>query len=207
MSNENVAQDIILDCKGLACPQPVVLTKKAIDKKTEALTIIVDNAAAKENVAKFAAGSGYGVVIEKTEDCYHLRLLLRPIDKGDPVGKTEEPVFAPTRPVFLLSRNTLGAGSDELGAILMKSMFISLLEAKPLPKAIMMLNSGVYLALDDSPVLAAMQELSNHGVSVVVCGTCLDYFGVKERMAVGSVSNMYSILSELNKSSVHAITL
>lgn len=199
MSNEIETPGPIIDCQGVACPQPVILTKKAIDKRPAALTIIVDNVAAKENVAKFAASSGYGVSIETEGTIYRLRLLANSIASGngtcpDPQDRTRESV----RPVILFTRKTLGEGSDKLGALLMKSMFVSLLESTPIPQTIMLINSGVYLATEGSPVLVAMRELLNKGVSIMVCGACLDYFDLKDKLAVGSVTNMYSILAELN---------
>jgi len=198
MSNDKEHNNTILDCRGLACPQPVILTKKALDQRPESLTVIVDNAAAKENVAKFATAGGYGVSIEETGGIYQVRLLA-----GTHVGRETASMPATElsdtdeRPVFLISKDTLGQGSDKLGAILIKSFFVSLLETNPLPKTIMLINSGVYLAAQESPVLPAMQELSGRGVNILVCGTCLDYFELKEKMVVGSVTNMYTILSEL----------
>ena len=198
MSNDKDHNNTILDCRGLACPQPVILTKKALDQRPESLTVIVDNAAAKENVAKFATAGGYGVSIEDTGGIYQVRLLA-----GTHVGRETASITATElsatdeRPVFLISKDTLGQGSDKLGAILIKSFFVSLLETNPLPKTIMLINSGVYLAAQESPVLPAMQELSGRGVNILVCGTCLDYFELKEKRVVGSVTNMYTILSEL----------
>ena len=100
----------------------------------------------------------------------------------------------------------LGQGDDQLGAILMKSFFVSLQELQPAPRAILLLNGGVHLAVEGSPVLAGLQELSRRGVNVLVCGTCLDFFQLKDKLAVGSVTNMYSILTELTGAS-RAITL
>ncbi len=108
--------------------------------------------------------------------------------------------------MFLISRSTLGQGDDQLGAILMKSFFVSLQELQPAPRAILLLNGGVQLAVDGSPVLAGLQELSRRGVNVLVCGTCLDFFQLKDKLAVGSVTNMYSILTELTAAG-RAITL
>ncbi len=207
MSNEKEQNNTTLDCRGLACPQPVILTKKALDQRPEALTVIVDNAAAKENVAKFASAGGYGVSIEAAGGLYHVRMLAG-TNIAQPTAPAPATELSATdeRPVFLISKDTLGHGSDTLGAILIKSFFVSLLETNPLPKTIMLINSGVYLAAQESPVLPAMQELSGRGVNILVCGTCLDYFELKEKLAVGSVTNMYSILNELTGSSC-AITL
>lgn len=204
MSTEINANQNSLDCRGLACPQPVILTKKAMDQLPAELIVLVDNVAAKENVAKFASTAGYGVSIEQVEGNYRLRLVAGTVAPHD--SSQTEITAATSAAVFLLTRNTLGSGSEELGAILMKAFFVSLLELPQQPRVIMLLNSGVYLAAEGSPVLAVLQELSQRGVSVMVCGTCLDYFSLKEKLAVGSVTNMYSILTELTGAG-RAITL
>lgn len=193
-----------LDCRGLACPQPVILTKKALDHLPAELTVLVDNVAAKENVAKFASANGYGVSIEQGAGLYRLRLVAGASVAG--INSQPEMGAATTAAAILLTRNTLGSGSEELGAILMKAFFASLLELPQQPRVIMLLNSGVYLAAENSPVLAALQDLSQRGVAVMVCGTCLDYFSLKDKMAVGNVTNMYSILTEL-AGAERAITL
>lgn len=184
----SLSAEKIIDCRGLACPQPVILTKKAIDEAPESLVTIVDNAVAKENIVKFATANGYGVSVEPAGELFRIRM----------VAETLTPVMQKTEPVYLITRDTLGSGSDELGSILMKSFFASLLETNPLPRAVLFLNSGVRLAVSDSPVLPALQTLVGKGVQVMSCGTCLDYFHLKDSLAVGSVTNMFSILAELN---------
>ena len=204
MSADTNTKQNELDCQGLACPQPVILTKKALELFPPELTVLVDNLVAKENVAKFAAANGYGVSIEQGAGLYRLRL----VAGASVTGITSQPEMsaATTAAAILLTRNTLGSGSEELGAILMKAFFASLLELPQQPRAIMLLNSGVYLAAENSPVLAALQDLSQRGVAVMVCGTCLDYFSLKDKLAVGNVTNMYSILTEL-AGAERAITL
>jgi len=198
MSNKIEHKNVVLDCQGLACPQPVILTKKAIDQRPGLLTVIVDNVAAKENVTKLATASGYGVSVEETNGLYQMRMIAASkVAQNDSVVSGSTKATATDAQVFLIGRNTLGQGSDELGVILMKSFFVSLMEMSPLPRTIMLINSGVFLAVEDSPVLPALKELSQRGVSIMVCGTCLDYFHLKEKLSVGSISNMYSILSEL----------
>ena len=207
MSDERNNPTPVLDCKGLACPQPVILTKKALDQRPPQLTVIVDNAAAKENVAKFAAAAGYGVNIEPAGGVFRLHLLAL----GSAPAALPEAAKVPAEgseagPVFLISRSTLGQGDDQLGAILMKSFFVSLQELQPAPRTILLLNGGVHLAAEGSPVQDGLQELSRRGVNVLVCGTCLDFFHLKDKLAVGSVTNMYSILTELTGAG-RAITL
>lgn len=207
MSDERNNPTPVLDCQGLACPQPVIMTKKALDQRPPQMTVIVDNAAAKENVAKFAAANGYGVNIEPAGGVFRLHLLAlgsAPTALSESAGVPASASAA--GPVFLISRSTLGQGDDQLGAILMKSFFVSLQELQPAPRAILLLNGGVQLAVEGSPVLGGLQELSRRGVNVLVCGTCLDFFQLKDKLAVGSVTNMYSILTELTGAG-RAITL
>ncbi len=183
-----------IDARGLACPQPVLATKKALDAISQGVvTTVVDNAAAKENVTKFATASGYGVCSEQAGGDYYIR-----ITKDRPAVGFSEPVSRPASDlVYLLTKDTLGHGSDELGAILMKAFFTSLLEATPQPRSLMLMNGGVKLAVAGSPVLGQLRELAGRGVQIAACGTCLDYFGLKEQLAVGEVTNMYAIVSAL----------
>lgn len=207
MSDEKNKLSMLLDCRGLACPQPVIMTKKALEQRPEAVTVLVDNGAAKENVSKFAAGSGYGVSIETDGALYRLRLTAGTASEATRSGTVrQEAPASETGPVFLIGRYTMGRGDDKLGEILMKSFIVSLQELQPRPQSILLLNGGVYLAVADSPVLSGLQELSRRGVRILVCGTCLDFFQLKEKLAVGSVTNMYSILTELTGAG-QAITL
>ncbi|MDR7868778.1 MAG: sulfurtransferase-like selenium metabolism protein YedF [Sporomusaceae bacterium] len=188
-----------IDARGLACPQPLIATKKALDVIADGVVItLVDNAAAKENVVKFAAANGCGVSVEEQGGNYRIC-----ITKGAPVaaghsgpagGQAERPAG---NTVYLITKDTLGHGSDELGAILTKSFFYTVRESQPLPNAILFINGGVRLAVAGSPVLDHLAALAAAGVTVLSCGTCLDYFGLKDRLAVGGVTNMYSILDQL----------
>ncbi len=191
-----------VDARGLACPQPVIATKKALDAIGEGVvTTIVDNAAAKENVAKFAAANGCGVSVEEQGGVYRIR-----ITKGAPAAGEEGKAAARTGDtVYLITKDTLGQGDDELGAILMKSFLYSLGELEPLPRAILLINGGVKLAVAGSPVVEYLASFAESGVKVLSCGTCLDFFRLKDRLAAGGVTNMFTILGELNTGK--AITL
>ena len=185
----------IIDCRGLACPQPVILTKKAIDEAPDTLVVIVDNFVAKENVVKFAAANGYGASVEPEGNLFRIRMLARQKisdHSGNNAAATDIPA------VYLITQDTLGNGSEELGAILMKAFFVSLQEIKPWPSALFFLNSGVRLTTEGSLVLNALLALAEGGVSIMSCGTCLDYFQLKDKLVVGTVTNMYTILSESN---------
>ncbi|MDT8903322.1 sulfurtransferase-like selenium metabolism protein YedF [Anaeroselena agilis] len=187
-----------IDARGLACPQPVIATKKALDAMAEGVvTTFVDNLAAKENVVKFAVASGCGVSVQEQDGHYRIR-----ITKGAPAAAQgnsagEAAVCPAGETVYLITKDTFGHGSDDLGAILMKSFFFTVRESEPLPKAILFVNGGVRLAVAGSPVLDHLGALAAAGVTVLSCGTCLDFFGLKDQLAVGGVTNMYSILDQL----------
>lgn len=178
-----------IDCRGLACPLPVIETKKALANLSgETLSVLVDNQTAKENVVKFASAQQYGVSVEGKDGLFTIRI----------TAPTEAKVDSAQAPAtsWLITQDTLGHGNKELGAVLMKSFFYTLTEQK-LPQKVLFLNSGVLLALDDSPVLAHIQALADKGVEILSCGTCLDYYGAKDRLAIGGVTNMYTIVDAL----------
>ncbi|MBP2667778.1 MAG: selenium metabolism protein YedF, partial [Firmicutes bacterium] len=181
-----------LDCRGLACPQPVIMTKKALDAEKTPINVVVDNSTAKENVSKFAAANGWGYRVEEQEDgLFHIHMI-PPISSGIVAKGDEKKRLAP---VYLFTQDTLGHGSDELGKILIRSFFTALLEVDPKPKTLLFLNGGVKLTVQGSIVLPSLQKLEQQGVSVLSCGTCLDYYNLKEQLAVGSVTNMFTIIA------------
>jgi selenium metabolism protein YedF len=92
----------------------------------------------------------------------------------------------------------MGKGPEELGEILIKAFINSIKEVSPLPGAIVLYNSGIFLAIEGSPVIEALTEMETLGVKVLVCGTCLNYFGKKDQLRTGTISNMYSILETLS---------
>jgi len=92
-----------------------------------------------------------------------------------------------------------------LGGVLIKSLLFTLVEKQPHPKTVMFINSGVLLTTQGSPVLEHLQKLEQAGVQLLSCGTCLEYYQLKDKLAVGGVTNMYTILDEMSANK--AITL
>lgn len=186
---------IKVDCKGLACPQPVINVKKALDSITEGIvTAVVDNDTAKENVSLFAKNAGYKVSAEKSGGYYQIT-----IAKGSPGAiregrdEAEGGKGTPEGVVYFMTTNLLGQGSPDLGQVLMKSLMVTLNEMSPPPLAILLLNSGVMSACEGSPVLELLQSLSGKGVTIISCGTCLEYYKLKDKLKVGRVGNMLEI--------------
>lgn len=188
-----------VDARGLACPQPVVLTSKAV-AAADQVTVIVDNAVAVENVTRLARSRGFAV--EKTERPDGIYLALHRADA--PVELPEAPMIscssspAVAGPLLVLvPSDCLGRGSAELGERLLASFFCTLLEVERKPQTIIFMNSGVKLAADGSRVLDELRALAGQGIEILVCGTCLGYFELTEKLAVGRASNMYEIATAL----------
>ena len=99
--------------------------------------------------------------------------------------------------VAFFPADTIGRGDDQLGRILMKSIIYSFTEVEPKPETIIFMNSGVKLTVEGSEVIEDLVKLRDHGVNLLVCGTCLDYYDLKDRLAIGEVSNAYTISEAL----------
>ena len=181
----------IVDARGLACPQPVILTRKAL-QESDSVTTIVDNETAKSNVSRMAAKQGCQVDVEEREDGIYVCLT-----KGEePAGETAPlPVTAPASGPLVLTvpSDIMGRGDEELGGILVRAFFHTLGEVESLPQTIIFFNSGVKLVVEGSPVVEDLQALKAQGVEILACGTCLGHYGLKERVVVGEISNMYTI--------------
>ncbi|MFZ5650103.1 MAG: sulfurtransferase-like selenium metabolism protein YedF [Bacillota bacterium] len=192
---------ISIDCRGLACPQPVIKVKKALDSISEGSVIaVVDNDTARENVSLFAKNAGYEASVEKVEGDYRIT-----ITKGAP-GAVEKVPAAQAEGkgrsagvVYFMTTNLLGQGSPDLGQVLMKSLMVTLNEMNPPPAALLFLNSGVMSPCEGSPVLELLQTLSGKGVTIVSCGTCLEYYKLKDKLKVGRIGNMLEINSYLSE--------
>ncbi len=201
--------EILLDCKGLPCPQPVLECKRCIEEKApDSFSVLVDNDAARENISRFASIKGYRSEAEKL-DSGLWRLTL---SKGhaSPAASSEaasceimnqEQSPPPDRHmeqicVFISSR-TLGRGDETLGAKLMVNFVSTLPELGKDLWRIIMVNEGVTLATTGSPVLETLRTLEASGVSILVCGTCLEFFELLEEKQVGQTTNMLDVVTSL----------
>lgn len=195
----------LVDARGLACPQPVLQTRRALQEGAlqggGALTVIVDNDTAQANVTRMAERSGYTVQAEPKDDGIYMDI--RRPDATLPETETSEmrvgqavPAAGPL--VLLVASEHMGQGEHaELGTILVRAFFHTLGEVKPLPDTIVFVNSGIKLVVEGSPVVQDLEALCSQGIEVLACGTCLDYYGLKDRLAVGQISNMYTIAETL----------
>lgn len=195
---------IEVDARGQACPKPVIMTKKELDNINEGvITTIVDNEVAKENVSKLAKSAGYDYKVDKKSDNeYYIH-----ITKGEVSEEANMCIPDTFKDLTIaFSSNTMGKGSEELGKILMKSFIYTLTEATPFPSTLVFYNGGVHLTCEGSEVLEDLKKLEAEGVEIISCGTCLDYFEIKDKLKVGEISNMYTIYEKL-KNPMNTITI
>lgn len=182
----------VINARGWECPKPVIETKRLIDSTglTE-VTTIVDNQIAVDNMTNFAKSMGYDVTVDKQDDVWHIKLVKGANAKTGTAGTGELTI--------VISTNKLGVGSDDLGENLMKSYLYALTESAVKPKTLIFMNGGVFLTVNDSPVLESLEMLEMAGVEIISCGACLNFFGLQDQVAIGSVSNMYNFVVKMNE--------
>ena len=186
-----------IDARGKACPQPVILAKKEIDGGCRDLTVLVDNKTAVENLTRLGNSAGMTVTTGETAQGLFVRLT------GE--GKiVEEPVIAcPTTGngyAVFVGKDVVGAGDRELGYNLMKMALYTLAQSDSVPAHVLFMNDGVKLpAGEEQQVVDSLMTLIEKGTIVLVCGTCLNYYGIADRLKVGTVSNMYDILGAMQR--------
>ncbi|MGB9812582.1 MAG: sulfurtransferase-like selenium metabolism protein YedF [Thermovenabulum sp.] len=181
-----------VDCRGKKCPEPVIMTKKALEESEnlQEITVIVDNEVSRENVMKFLKSKGFTAKVEEKEGLYYLFAQKEYVNEGE--IKKEKNSY-----VVLIGKNTFGSGSEELGRVLMRSFMYSLSEAQVLPESIMFVNSGVFLTTEGSELIDILKVFEEKGVKILSCGTCLDYYNLKDKLQVGSITNMYTIVEKM----------
>jgi len=184
----------MLDCRGLACPQPVVNTKQALDQmKDEELIVIVDSAFSCNNVERFVQSQGCSAEIEQRDQDFYIHV--QKVNGG--TEKSAEPGRKARKVVVYISSQYLGSGDEDLGSFLMKAFLKTLLDFETQPNRLILVNSGVQLAAEGSKVLETLQMLSEKGVEVLCCGTCVDFYELKGKVKVGRISNMYEIIESM----------
>ena len=192
----------LLNCRGMACPQPVIRSRELVDAGTAELEVLVDNEPAAENVERFLRGRGYAVDRAKEGD--GLWRLTARAGEGTAVGAN--PVRAETASglgreagtLVLITTESLGRGDEGLGEKLMTNFLATLPELGSRLWRLVLLNGGVKLAARPGPALEALQSLAQSGVSVLVCGTCLAHYCLLEAKSVGETSNMLDIVTSLD---------
>ena len=195
-----------LNCMGLACPLPVVNAKKAMEAFTEDGTLVVqvDNETAVQNLTRLAGKKGFAVSsAQKADKAFEVSIEVKAAAApasadASPLVITACDTGAGRGSVVVLSSDKMGSGDDKLGTALMKAFLFALTNVDPIPETIIAYNRGVFLTTEGSEVLEDLKNLEAAGTKIVSCGTCLNFYGLTEKLAVGSVSNMYDIVELQN---------
>ncbi|MBP3428591.1 MAG: sulfurtransferase-like selenium metabolism protein YedF [Clostridia bacterium] len=192
----------IVDARGMTCPLPVVNAKKAAEEMTEGgvLTVLVDNEIAVQNLMRFAAHKGYAAGSEKRaekEFAVTIRVGAGDAQQAEPQETACAPDSRKKGLLVALTGNVMGTGDEKLGRALMKAFVFALTRQDVLPETILCYNSGAYLTCEGAETLEDLKALEAEGVTVLTCGTCLDFYGLKDKLAVGGVTNMYDIVERM----------
>lgn len=198
-----------IDCKGMLCPRPLIETKKAIKQAQpgDTLSVVIDNETSCQNVLHFLNDNGVRNSVEQKSDLFTITLTV-PEALSNPGKAAEEycqvsfsspKIKRPSvgKTIVVIDKDSMGSGNEELGRMLMKGFLNTLPELTPLPHELICYNSGVLLARKGTDTAQSLIDLQDKGVKISLCGTCTDYFGIKEQIAVGNISNMLYIVEQL----------
>jgi selenium metabolism protein YedF len=178
-----------LDVRGLPCPRPVVETKKALDKiKKGSLKVILDSKESCQNVERLARNQGCTVNVSEEKGIFYVA-----ISKEKPQKEKGKAISI----VVMITSARFGIGEDRLGEILMKSFLNTLWDSESKPSKVLFINEGVFLTTEGSEVLDSLKLLDANAVEIYSCGTCLEYYQLKDKLKVGVVTNMYDIVNSL----------
>lgn len=219
---------IKVNAMGDACPIPVIKTKNAIREMNGAgqVEVLVDNEIAVQNLTKMAKQKGYQCQTEKISDDEYKVMITVPEGNesnaadqdaamnaaregaagtagetaGEDAGQTAcLPDSRKKKKIVVLRSGKMGEGNDELGAVLMKGFIYALTELDNLPETILLYNGGAPLSCEGSDSLEDLKTLEAQGVEIMTCGTCLNYYGLSDKLAVGTVTNMYAIAEKMSE--------
>ena len=196
---------ITVNAMGDGCPIPVVKTLNAIKelKTPDVIETLVDNEIAVQNLTRMAGQKGYAVSSEKLgENAFKVTVtvgeaaLNQPVDTENVVCQV--PVGRKKNTVVVISSKAMGHGADALGTALMKGFLYALSQQEQLPSTILFYNGGASITCQGSVSLEDLRSMEAQGVEILTCGTCLNFYGLTENLAVGQVTNMYTIVEKMN---------
>ena len=194
-----------IDARGKNCPMPVIMAKKEIEQGGKFFTVQVDNKIAVENLRKLANSQGFTVSVEEANGDFNVKFsngceeceeILNKVENKKPLGDW----------CVFVNKSTVGVGDEELGQSLMKMFLYTVSESSDYPKSILFMNDGVKVPTLNLQAVEHLKKLEEEGVQLLVCGACLNFYGLTEKLSVGKVSNMYEIV-ETMKSAAKVITL
>ena len=194
---------IKVNAMGDACPIPIVKTKNAIRELQGGGTVEtrVDNEIAVQNLTKMANQKGYGVHSEKISD-NEFKVTMTVNAEAAQAAADSAIATVPAGKkniVVVISSNQMGSGEEELGKSLLKGFIYALSQQDTLPSTILFYNSGAYITSEESASIEDLKSLEAQGVEILTCGTCLNFYGLTDKLQVGEVTNMYVIAEKMTQ--------
>jgi selenium metabolism protein YedF len=191
----------IIDVLGKPCPIPVIEAKKALaEPDTDSVLVKVDNIVAVQNLEKMANGYGYGFsYTESAKDVYDIAINREGKKPPELEAEDIDPSIGATSGglAVVIGRNTMGEGAEDLGKILIKGFIYSLTELPTPPKYVIFFNSGAHLTTGGANTVDDLKKLEGKGTEVLTCGTCVNYYGLQDKLAVGAITDMYGITERM----------
>ena len=191
----------IVNCKGLICPMPLIETKKAIKESNigDDILVEIDNETSFNNLSHFLNDNGLTFEYTKEASDYRLTFKVKELQTRIEEHKSEyKPRPNTGNYIIVLSSNYMGSGNDDLGKLLLKGFINTIDQLESLPQEIICYNSGVTLAMKGSDTAQSLKNIESQGIEITLCGTCVDFFGLKDNLEVGSISNMLYIAGKLS---------
>ena len=188
----------IIDARGKACPTPVIMAKKAISAGESTFTVLVDNTTAVENLKRLAENQGFDAAVTEQGGAFHLAFVRTGCAACEEAVNSPLPAPGGDWAVFV-GRDIIGDGDRELGTNLMRMFFYTLSQGEDKPGAVLFMNAGVKLPTLDEQIVEHLKALEAAGVEIQVCGTCLNFYGLTDQLKAGTVSNMYDIVSRMQR--------
>lgn len=189
-----------IDAKGKNCPMPVIMAKKEIDAGVKFFEIEVDNKIAVENLKKLANSQGFTTTIKENNGNFKVDFSNGCEECEEVLAKVEGKKTLGNWAIFV-NKEIIGAGNDELGQSLMKMFFYTISEGEDLPKSILFMNGGVKVPTLNAQAIEHLKVLQDKGVELLVCGACLNFYELENKLEVGKISNMYDITNAMKEAS------
>jgi selenium metabolism protein YedF len=186
----------IIDTKGYKCPQPLIMLKEGLQKmeQGEQATIYTDNDTSLKNLLTYLRDQGVEPEVS-SQDEVHTLVTRKPevnLNETDPAAYCETRLVE-NNYVVCIKSELMGEGDPELGKVLMETFLDNLKLQEQLPTHVVLYNGGVKLAMKQSSSCSSLSELEELGTRVMLCGTCIDHYGLQYDIAVGMISNMVVI--------------
>ena len=197
----------VVDGKGLLCPQPLILTRKALKNclPGETLQIECDNTTAFQNILTYLKDQSLTPAGIEKDGIFRIEVVNQKIEESnDPGTFSLSPAICSSAWVVAVSSDRMGEGDPQLGAILMKGFLNALHEQPVLPTHLIFYNSGVKLVTNDSGVISSLRDIEAGGVEILVCGTCVDFYEIRNQLGAGRISNMFT-LTEIMAGTGHVV--